>query len=70
MQNCGVAMNCARLGRRFPFVGAIHNTLRITWKDGDLETKSIVGLKDSAHNARYLRGIFDNQEKTLDNKAK
>ncbi len=63
-------MNCAPLGRRFPFVGAIHNTFRITWKDGDLETISMVGLKTTAQFERYASGIFDNQEKTLDNKAK
>ena len=63
-------MNCAPLGRRFPFVGAIHNTFRITWKDGDLETISIVGLENTVQNECYVSGIFDNQEKTLDNKAK
>jgi hypothetical protein len=30
----------------------------------------MVVLKNAAHFARYLRGIFDNEEKVLDNKAK
>jgi len=30
----------------------------------------MAGLKNSVQNERYVSGIFDNQEKTLDNKAK
>jgi hypothetical protein len=30
----------------------------------------MVGLTNSAQNERYMSGIFDNQEKNLDNKAK
>ena len=63
-------IHCASLGSRFPSLGAIDNTLRITWKEGYSETRSIVGLKNSVHNDRYVSGIFDNKEKTLDNKAK
>jgi len=28
------------------------------------DKKVMVGLRDSVHNARYLRGIFANEEKT------
>jgi len=51
-------------------LGAIDNTLRITWKDGYPETRSMVGLKNSVQNERYVSGIFDNEEKTLDNEEK
>jgi hypothetical protein len=28
----------------------------------------MVGLRNTGQNARYVRGIFDNEEKILDNK--
>jgi len=30
----------------------------------------MVGLENTVQNERYVSGIFDNQEKTLDNKEK
>ena len=32
------------------------------------KTISMVGLKNTMQNERYVSGVFDNEEKTLDNK--
>ena len=55
-------MTSGCLRRRFPCVDDIYFTLQFTLEDKDLKINPIVVLKIAAHFARYVRGIFDNEE--------
>jgi len=39
---------------------------RLTQEPTSNTQKTMVVLQNSVHNARYLRGIFDNKEKIID----